>query len=232
MFLKLKALSAGTELHDKLSANFNSYDKIFKKKLSGKQKYNTMPTNFIRISHVFPAFSTLNGENIKENNWPVLVQKFQMASNTLLPKNFFHFEKKGSIFLWFSMYQLYWCGKNSWTICIKEQLWSWSYFCSFPEKNIRDCYVAINSYHQPILLYEDLIPWLAVFSPGYSFFLITGSCVSEPLVCQNPCNLKIFLEWGNPLKKWPNFKQKIGHRLPYINYLYKGLHDMGTKNIC
>ena len=65
-----------------------------------------------------------------------------------------------------------------------------------------------------------------------AFFLITGSCVSEPLVCQNPCNLKIFLEWGNPLKKWPNLKQKIGHRLPYINYLYKGLHDIGTKNIC
>ena len=81
-----------------------------------------------------------------------------------------------------------------------------------------------------------IIPWLVVFSPGYSFFLTTGSCVSEPptrvfLCVRNRDTLNLFLEWGNPLKKWPHFKQKIGHHLPYINYLYEGLHHSGIKNI-
>ena len=49
MFLKLKALSAGTDLQDRLIANLKSYDKTLKN-LSGKQKYNTLPTNLIRIS--------------------------------------------------------------------------------------------------------------------------------------------------------------------------------------
>ena len=71
------------------------------------------------------------------------------------------------------------------------------------------------------------IPWSAVFSPGYRFFLTTGSCVSEPptrgfLCVRTRDTLNILLEWGNPLKKWPHFKQKIGHSLPYMNYLYKG----------
>ena len=65
-----------------------------------------------------------------------------------------------------------------------------------------------------------------------AFFLTTGSCVSELPTKVFLCvrirdTLNLFLEWGNPFKKWPHFKQKIGHRLPYINYLYKGLHHTG-----
>ena len=52
MFLKLKALSAGTDLHDRLSANLKSYNKTLKNS-SGKQKYNTMPTNLIKISRIY-----------------------------------------------------------------------------------------------------------------------------------------------------------------------------------
>ena len=77
-------------------------------------------------------------------------------------------------------------------------------------------------------------PAVGCFSPGYRFFLTTGSCVSEPPTRRFFCvrtrdTLNLFLEWGNPLKTWPHFKQKIGHRLPYINYLYKGLQHTDIK---
>ena len=73
--------------------------------------------------------------------------------------------------------------------------------------------------------------WL--FMAGHSFFLTTGY-VSEPptrgFLCVRTCDaLNLFLEWGNPLKKWPHFKQKIGHHLSYIDYLYKGLHHIDIK---
>ena len=81
------------------------------------------------------------------------------------------------------------------------------------------------------------IPWLVVFSPGYRFFLTTGSCASESPIMRFLCvrtrdTLNLFLEWGNHLKMWLHFKQKIGQRLPYINHLYKGLHHTGIKNMC
>ena len=58
MILKLKALSAGTDLHDRLSANLKSYNKTLKY-LSGKQKYNTMPTNWIRTSRIYGILGLL-----------------------------------------------------------------------------------------------------------------------------------------------------------------------------
>ena len=69
-----------------------------------------------------------------------------------------------------------------------------------------------------------------MFSPAYSFFLTTGSCVSEPPYWGFLCvrirdTLNRFLEWGNLFKRWPHFKQKIAlHEL-----FYKGLHRTGIK---
>ena len=75
--------------------------------------------------------------------------------------------------------------------------------------------------------------WPLVFVPG-------------PPSCQNPklgggggggmcvrtrVTLNLSSEWGNPLKKLPQFKLKIGHCLLDINYLYKWLNHMGIKYI-
>ena len=85
MFLKLKALSAGTDLHDRLSANLKSYNKTLKKLIRqakiqyyadqfDKNKSNIRHTwstikeilNKCKDKKDFPAFFTLNGENIED----------------------------------------------------------------------------------------------------------------------------------------------------------------------
>ena len=85
MFLKLKALSAGTDLHDRLSANLKSYNKTLKKLIRhAKIQYcaDQFNKNKSNIRHTwstikeildkckekkdFPAFFTLNGENIED----------------------------------------------------------------------------------------------------------------------------------------------------------------------
>ena len=85
---------------------------------------------------------------------------------------------------------------------------------------------------------------LAVLARDKAFFLplilvcqnplLGSSCVSEPptrgfLCVRTPDTLNLFLERGNPLKKWPHIKQKVGDRLLYINYLCKELHHMGIE---
>ena len=85
MFLKLKALSAGTDLHDRLSANLKSYNKTLKKFIRqakiqyyadqfNKNKSNIRHTwstikeilNKCKDKKDFPTFFTLNGENIED----------------------------------------------------------------------------------------------------------------------------------------------------------------------
>ena len=41
--------------------------------------------------------------------------------------------------------------------------------------------------------------------------------------------LNVLLVWEKPHKILPHFKQKMDHPLPYINYLYKGLHRTSRK---
>ena len=83
----------------------------------------------------------------------------------------------------------------------------------------------------------QFIPWLAVLAWDTAFFLTMGSCVSEPttgrfLFVRTRDKLDLFSECWNPLKMWLHFKLKIGHRLPFISYLYKGLHHTGIQNTC
>ena len=83
MLVKLKGLSAGTDLHDRLSANLKSYDKTFEKlirqakiqyyadqfnknKSNIRHTWSTIKEILNKCKKDFPAFFTLNGENIED----------------------------------------------------------------------------------------------------------------------------------------------------------------------
>ena len=124
IFLKLKALSNGTDLHNRLSENIKSHNKILKKLIRqakiqyyadqfNKNKSNTRHTwstikdilNKCKDKKDFPAFFTLNGKNMDDkteisnifNNFFAGVGKknFHIASNIMVLKQFRPFWNKG-----------------------------------------------------------------------------------------------------------------------------------------
>ena len=87
--------------------------------------------------------------------------------------------------------------------------------------------------HWSVHQYEFQRTYQWIFSAKLKLDVITDSCGSEPptrwfLCARTRHNLNLFLEWGSPLK-WSHLKQKTGHRLPYINHPYKGLHHTSIK---
>ena len=115
IFLKLQALSNGTDLHMRLSENFKSYYKILKKiirqaqiqwyadqfnknKSNIRHKWSTIKDllNKCKDKKDSPAFFTLNGENLEDKT-----------------------EISCCVLFWFWMCQRHWCGENRYKSCIK-----------------------------------------------------------------------------------------------------------------